>query len=74
MPTIGEQFRITRESQGVTQSALASVAGTDQSTISDIEHDKTPFEKSLFVRVAAGLGCELRLVRTKAADAEPEGD
>lgn len=66
---IGSLIRDTRQTLGMRQDELASVAGLSTRTLSDIENGKASAQIALVLRALAALGISLTLTPPDAARA-----
>lgn len=59
--TIGKAIKAAREQAGVSQAALAAKIGMSRTNFARVEHGKTNVTIDTLVRIAAGLGLDLRV-------------
>jgi transcriptional regulator with XRE-family HTH domain len=57
MFVVGSRIAEKRTEKGLTQAALAKIAGLRQATISGIEHEEYIPRRSTIKKIASALGC-----------------
>ena len=60
--TLGETLRVLRKSRNTSQSSLADLSGTKQSTISGLENDNINVELSTLRSICTALDADIMIV------------